>query len=97
MNKFEEFIDKHFRRISLFLLIVILFNTCGNPVKPLNKRVDTLTTKIDSLSAISVNKNDLKIEGLKAEKRMIQSTDRKLLDVNRQSNIDKELDSLSQK
>jgi hypothetical protein len=94
MNKFEAFVEKHFQKIALFLLIVIVFNTCGNPVKPLNKRVDTLTTKIDSLSNISVNKNDLKIEGLKAEKRMIQSTDRKLLDVNRQSNIDKELDSL---
>ena len=94
MNKFEAFVEKHFQKIALFLLIVIVFNTCGNPVKPLNKRVDTLTTKIDSLSNISVNKNDLKIEGLKAEKRMIQSTDRKLLDVNRQSDIDKELDSL---
>ena len=94
MNKFEAFVENHFQKIALFLLIVIVFNTCGNPVKPLNKRVDTLTTKIDSLSNISVNKNDLKIEGLKAEKRMIQSTDRKLLDVNRQSNIDKELDSL---
>ena len=94
MNKFEAFVEKHFQKIALFLLIVIVFNTCGNPVKPLNKRVDTLTTKIDSLSNISVNKTDLKIEGLKAEKRMIQSTDRKLLDVNRQSDIDKELDSL---
>ena len=95
MNKFEAFIDKHYRKIALLLLVIILLNTCGNPVKPLNKRVDALTTKIDSLSSISVNKNDLKIEGLKSEKRMIQSTDRKLLDVNRQSQIDKELDSLS--
>ena len=94
MNKFEEFIDKHFRKISLFLLIVILFNTCGNPVKPLNKRVDRLTNTIDSLSQITVTRDQLKIEGLKSEKRMIQSTDRNILDVNRQSNIDRELDSL---
>jgi hypothetical protein len=95
MNKFEAFIEKHFQKIALFLLIVIVFNTCGNPVKPLNKRVDTLTTKIDSLSTIVVTQDELKIEGLKAEKRMIQSTDRKILDVNRQSEIDKELDSLT--
>jgi len=94
MNKFDAFIDKHFNKISLFLLVVIIFNTCGNPVKPLNRRVDTLNDKIDSLSSITVTKKDLRIEGLKTEKRMIQSTDRNLLDVNRQSEIDKELDSL---
>ena len=95
MNKFEAFIDKHFRKIALFLLIVILFNTCGNPVKPLNKRVDALSNKIDSLSTISVNKKDLQIEGLKSEKRMIQSVSRNLVDRERERSIDKELDSLS--
>ncbi len=94
MNKFETFITKHFSKIVLFLLIAILFNTCGNPVKPLNKRIDSLTLKIDSLSQITVTRDLLKIEGLKSEKRMIQSTDRNILDVNRQSNIDRELDSL---
>jgi hypothetical protein len=38
--------------------------------------------------------NDIKIEGLKSEKRMIQSTDRKILDVQRQTEIDKELSKL---
>jgi hypothetical protein len=37
---------------------------------------------------------EIKIEGLKSEKRMIQSTDRKILDVNRQSEIDKEISNL---
>ena len=37
------------------------------------------------------------IEGLKVEKRMIQSTDRKILDVNRQSEIDKEIENLETK
>ena len=97
MNKFEAFIEKHFQKIAFFLLIVILFNTCGNPVKPLNKRVDTLTTKIDSLSSISVNKKDLQIEGLKSEKRMIQSVSRTLIDRERERSIDREIDSLSQK
>lgn len=97
MNKFEAFVEKHFQKIALFLLIVILFNTCGNPVKPLNKRVDTLTTKIDSLSSISVNKKDLQIEGLKSEKRMIQSVSRTLIDRERERSIDREIDSLSQK
>jgi len=97
MERIELFIDKHFRKIALFLLVVILFNTCGNPVKPLNKRVDALTEKVDSLSNITVNKTDLKLEGLNSELRMIESTDRKILDVNRQSEIRKEIDSLSKK
>jgi hypothetical protein len=37
----------------------------------------------------------LQIEGLKAEKRMIQATDRKMLDVQRQNVIEKEIEKLS--
>jgi len=94
MKKFNEFIDKHYRKIFLFLLIVIFVNTCGNPNKSVNKRIDVLSSKIDSLESVTVTKKDLTIEGLKTEKRMIQSTDRKILDVNRQAEIDKELSNL---
>ena len=95
MKKIEEFIVKHYQKIVLLLLVVILFNTCGNPNKQLTKKVETLSTKIDSLEMVSVTKKDLTIEGLKVEKRLIQSTDRKILDVNRQSEIDKELETLN--
>lgn len=94
MKKLEQFIDRHYRKIFFFLLIVIFVNTCGNPNKSLNKRIDALSQKIDSLESITVTKKDLKVEGLKSEKRMIQSTDRKILDVNRQAEIDKEISSL---
>lgn len=94
MKKLEQFIDRHYRKIFFFLLIVIFVNTCGNPNKSLNKRIDALSQKIDSLESITVTKKDLKVEGLKSEKRMIQSTDRKILDVNRQAEIDKEINSL---
>ena len=94
MKKLEQFIDHHYRKIFFFLLIVIFVNTCGNPNKSLNKRIDALSQKIDSLESITVTKKDLKVEGLKSEKRMIQSTDRKILDVNRQAEIDKEVSSL---
>lgn len=94
MNKINEFISKHYQKIMLFLSVVILFNTCGNPTKPLNKRVDTLSQKIDSLQNVSVTKKDLTLEGLRVEKRLIQSTDRKILDVNRQAEIDKEIEKL---
>jgi hypothetical protein len=39
----------------------------------------------------------VQLEGLKVEKRMIQSTDRKILDVQRQSEIDKEINLLEKK
>lgn len=94
MKKIELFIDANYRKIFFFLLIVIFFNTCGNPTKSLNKKINILSQRIDSLESIIVTHEDLKIEGLKAEKRMIQSTDRKILDVNRQSEIDKEISEL---
>ena len=94
MNKFNEFMDKHYRKVFFFLLVVIFVNTCGNPNKSVNKRLDALTQQVDSLKNITVTGEDLEIEGLKSEKRMIQATDRKMLDVQRQSEIEKTIDSL---
>jgi len=95
MKKIEEFIVKHYQKLVLLLLVVILFNTCGNPNKQLTKKVEVLSDNIDSLEVVTVTKKDLTIEGLKVEKRLIQSTDRRILDVNRQSEIDKELETLN--
>lgn len=97
MNKFNEFMDKHYKKVFFFFLIVILVNTCGNPNKSINKRLDVLSNKIDSLQAVTVTKKELTIECLKAEKRMIQATDRKILDVQRQTEIDNEIKRLEQK
>jgi hypothetical protein len=76
--------------------VVIFVNTCGNPNKTVNKRLDVLSGKIDSLETITVTKKELQIEGLKTEKRMIQATDRKMLDVQRQSEIDNEIKRLDE-
>ena len=95
MKKINEFIAQHYQKLMLFLLLVIFVNTCGNPNKQLTKKVETLSNKIDSLEVVTVTKKELTIEGLKVEKRLIQSTDRKILDVNRQSEIDKELEILN--
>lgn len=92
MNKITNFLNLHFNKIATILLVLIFLNTCGSgDVKSINKRLDKLTEKVNQ----SVTKKDLQIEGLKTEKRMIQSTDRKILDVNRQSVIDKEIEQLS--
>jgi phosphopantetheine adenylyltransferase len=78
MGKINDFISKHYQKIVFFLLIAIFFNTCGNPTKKLDKRVDVLSEKIDSLERVTVTK-----------------TDRKMLDVTRQTEIDKEIESLT--
>ncbi len=95
MSKFNEFTGKYFNLIALSLLVILFLRTCNSDTKSINKRIDSLTTKVDSLQSSTVTKQDLQIEGLKSEKRMIQSTDRKILDVNRQSEIDKEIERLS--
>ncbi len=84
-------------KLVLLFTALTFINTCGNPNKATNKRIDALTVQVDSLKKMVATKVDLQIEGLKAEKRMIQSTDRKIMDVNRQSEIDKEIQALESK
>jgi len=79
------------------MLLLLFMRTCNSDVRSLNKRIDKMSNKVDSLEMIIVTHEDLRIEGLRAEKRMIQSTDRKMLDVTRQAEIDKELSSLENK
>jgi hypothetical protein len=98
MNKIEKFLDAHFTKIVVIMLVILFFRSCGDgDTKSLNKRIDALTTKIETLEQTTVTKKDLTIEGLKTEKRMIQSTDRKMLDVQRQSVIDTEIKNLEAK
>ena len=104
MKTINNFIEKHYQKIAFIFMFAIFINTCSNPTKQVNKRIDLLSNTIDSLSGeikilqnISVNSTDLQIEGLKTEKRMIQSTDRKILDVSRQAEIDRELKKLETK
>jgi septal ring factor EnvC (AmiA/AmiB activator) len=98
MNKINDFLTKHFTKIVVIMLVVLFFRSCGDGgTKGLNKRIDTLAEKIEVLEKkidARATTTDLIIEGLKSEKRMIQSTDRKMLDVTRQSVIDTEIEKL---
>jgi endonuclease III len=98
MKKILTFIDVWGIRIITPLILIVFLKTCSTNSKIIHSE-KKLTQKVDSLTAIvNTMKTDLreeiKIEGLRSEKRMIQSTDRKILDVTRQSEIDKELSSL---
>jgi hypothetical protein len=88
MKTILNFIDAWGVRIMFFLVIIIFFKTCTT-----NTRVQNVNDSVDSLS-VKLRK-EIKIEGLKSEKRAIQASDRKILDVNRQTQIDQEINKIS--
>jgi uncharacterized membrane protein (DUF106 family) len=92
MNKLDNFLSKHGIKVILVLLLLTFFRSCGtnSELKKVKKELQALQTQVKDFPS----KKDLEIEGLKSEKRMIQSTDRKMMDVNRQSEIDKEINKL---
>lgn len=101
MKKVLAFIDSWGIRISTVLILFVFLKTCNtnskiknaqDEVLKTNESVSKLNKKVDSLTVQL--KKEIRKEGLKSEKRMIQSTDRKILDVNRQNEIDKELTRL---
>jgi hypothetical protein len=96
MDKIGKFIQKHG---LLIVILLVVLSTCTGSMskKRYEKKVmsefDSLKTEIKVLK--QELQKEIKVEGLKVEKRMIQSTDRKILDVNRQAEIDKELQQLT--
>lgn len=102
MKKIITFIDSWGLRLTTILVLIVFLKTCStnskikdsrDEIENTNKTITNLNKKIDSLT-IQLKK-EIRIEGLKSEKRMIQSTDRKILDVQRQSEIDKEIERLN--
>ena len=93
--KFLETLKKYQQQILLAFFFLLLLKSCGtnSEVTKLKKEVETQREVLNNLPT----KKDLQIEGLKSEKRMIQATDRKMLDVQRQTEIDKEIDKLNGK
>ena len=87
MKAILNFIDAWGNRIMFFLVVIIFFKTCTT-----NTKVQNVNDSVDSLSVKLLN--EIKIEGLKSEKRAIQASDRKILDVNRQTEIDQEISKL---
>ena len=94
MKAILNFIDAWGVRISTLLVLIIFLKTCSTngKVEKVQKTIVETNVKVDSLS-LELQKQ-IKVEGLKSEKRMIQSTDRKIMDVNRQTEIDKEISKL---
>jgi hypothetical protein len=84
--KFLETLKKYQSQILLVLFVLLFFRSCGDgsELKKLRKEVESQREMLNNLPT----KVDLQIEGLQAEKRMIQATDRNILDVRRQTEIE---------
>ena len=90
----KKFIETNFTVIVLVIAILSFFKSCGD-TRELTKIRKEITAIKDSTFTKGEILKELKISGLEAEKRMIQATDRKLLDVRRQTEIEEEIKKLN--
>lgn len=95
MNKLDTFLSKHGMKVVIALLLLTYVKSCSvdSEVTLIKKEFRAQKEVIDALPTVK----DVKIEGLKVEKRMIQATDRKMLDVQRQNAIEAEIAELQAK
>lgn len=92
----KKFIENNFTVIVLVIALLSFFKSCGD-TRELTKIKKEITTIKDSTFTKGEISRELKISGLEAEKRMIQATDRKMLDVRRQTEIEEEIKRLNKK
>lgn len=92
MEKINEFLKKNTITIIIVFMLFTFLRSCSDRTEltKIRKQIDNSYTKPE-LDYI------IKIEGLKVEKRFIQATDRKLLDVKRQTELDNEIKILEEK
>lgn len=92
----KKFIENNFVVIVLVITLLGFFKSCGD-----SRELTKMRKEVEIIKKTTYTKEELdlrlKIEGLKTEKRMIQSTDRRILDVNRQTEIDNEIIELENK
>lgn len=92
----KKFIQNNFTVIVLVIALLSFFKSCGD-TRELSKIKNDIRAIKDSTYTKDELNRQLKISGLEAEKRMIQATDRKLLDVRRQTEIEEEIKRLNTK
>lgn len=89
----KKFIENNFTVIVFVLALLSFFKGCGD-----SRELSKIKNEIKQIKENTYTKNELQreltISGLEAEKRMIQATNRKLLDVRRQTEIEEEIKKL---
>ena len=90
----KNFIQKNFTTIVLVITLLSFFKGCGD-----GRELSKIRKEIQIIKDSTYTKQEMNVEliimGLESEKRMIQATDRKMLDVQRQTEIDKEIEKLN--
>ena len=89
----KKFLEKNFTIIVLVIAVLGLFKSCGD-----GRELTKMRKEIEAIKDSTYTKQEMNVElqimGLESEKRMIQATDRKLLDVQRQTQIEEEIKKL---
>ena len=89
----KQFVEKNFTVIVLVIALLTFFKGCSD-----SREITKIKNEIKHIKDSTYTKSQLnlilQIEGLKSEKRMIQATYRKILDVQRQTQIDVEVSKL---
>ena len=89
----KKFIENNFVIIVLVISLLGFFKSCGD-----SRELTKVRQEIEVIKDSTYTKQELNIElqisGLEAEKRMIHATDRKLLDVRRQTEIEEQIKKL---
>lgn len=89
----KKFIENNFVIIVLVIALLGFFKSCGD-----SRELTKMRQEVEAIKDSTYTKQELNIElqisGLEAEKRMIQATDRKLLDVRRQTEIEDQIKKL---
>jgi len=85
----KKFVENNFTIIVLVIALLTFFKGCSDSreIVKVRKEMSDLEIRLST---------KMKIEGLRSEKRMIQATDRKMLDVQRQTQIDDEIKKLEE-
>jgi hypothetical protein len=83
----KKFIEEKFTMIVLVISLLGFLKSCGD-----TREITKVRKEMNELE-VRLNKQ-MQIEGLKSEKRSIQASDRKILDVQRQTQIDEEIKKL---
>jgi hypothetical protein len=89
----KKFIETNFTVIVFVIALLSFFKGCSD-----SREITKIKNEIKAIKDSTYTKDELSrelnISGLEAEKRMIQATDRKLLDVRRQTEIEEEIKKL---
>ena len=91
----KNFIKNNFTTIVLIISLLALLKSCGDSRELTNIKKEIKSIKDSTYTKREFNR-ELQIMGLESEKRMIQATDRKLLDVQRQTQIEEEIKKLKE-